>query len=204
MGNEGVIYYEQAHVQKLSRISHDRNVTKVSNSRNRPVNPEDDAAIRAAIGQARHALTTADVPIGAVVVGPGGDIIGRGFNAREANSDPTAHAEVLALREAAANLGTWRLDGCSLAVTLEPCTMCAGAIVLARVPRLVFGAWDPKAGACGSIRDVVRDRRLNHFVEVVGGVREAECAELLNEFFAEQREGGVEERPDLGRAGVSE
>ena len=174
-------------MQKLSRIGDDRNVTKVSNFQNRPVKASDDAAIRAAIEQARHALATADVPIGAVVLGPSGEIIGTGFNAREAENDPTAHAELLALRQAASALGSWRLDGCTLAVTLEPCTMCAGAIVLARVPRLVFGAWDPKAGACGSMRDVVRDRRLNHTVEVIGGVQEAECAQLLDDFFANQR-----------------
>lgn len=175
-------------------------MTRVSNFSPRPVNPADDAAIRAAIGQARHALATQDVPIGAVVLDPGGKIIGTGFNAREADNDPTAHAELLAMRQAAAALGTWRLDGCTLAVTLEPCTMCAGAIVLARVPRLVFGAWDPKAGACGSIRDVVRDRRLNHSVEVVGGVRESECAALLDEFFAQHRKIG----PDFGPAEGSE
>jgi len=171
-------------------------VTKVSNFSTRPINPADDAAIQAAIGQARHALTTNDVPIGAVVVDAAGKIVGVGFNAREANNDPTAHAEIIALREAASELGTWRLDGCTLAVTLEPCTMCAGAIVLARVPRLIFGAWDPKAGACGSMRDVVRDRRLNHTVEVIGGLREAECATLLDEFFAHQRKVG----PDFGPA----
>ena len=153
----------------------------------RPIDPSDDAAMRAAIDQARHALTTLDVPIGAVVLDRDGEIIGAGFNAREAEKDPTAHAEVVALRQAASVLDSWRLDGCTLAVTLEPCTMCAGAIVLARVPRLVFGAWDPKAGACGSMRDVVRDRRLNHTVEVIGGVREGECAQLLDNFFANQR-----------------
>ena len=121
---------------------------------------------------------------------PTGHVVGRGHNAREADGDPTAHAEVLALRAAAAALGIWRLTGCTLVVTLEPCTMCAGALVLARVSRLVFGAWDPKAGAAGSVRDVVRDGRLNHRVEVVGGVREPECAELLREFFATHRSQG--------------
>lgn len=142
-----------------------------------------------ALDQAVRALGTGDVPVGAVVVSAAGEVIGSGFNAREADGDPTAHAEVIALRAAAATLGTWRLAGCTLVVTLEPCTMCAGAIVLSRLPRLVFGAWDPKAGACGSIRDVVRDRRLNHRVEVIGGVREDECAALLARFFDAQRGG---------------
>lgn len=128
-----------------------------------------------------------DVPIGAVVLSPSGDVIGRGMNRREIDGDPTAHAEVVALREAARETGEWRLEGCTMVVTLEPCTMCAGALVLARVARVVFGAWDPKAGAAGSVRDVLRDSRLNHRVEVIGGVREAECAVLLEEFFAAQR-----------------
>jgi tRNA(adenine34) deaminase len=140
--------------------------------------------------QAREALTTGDVPVGAVVLGPDGVVLGRGHNAREATGDPTGHAEILALREAAATLGTWRLDGCTLAVTLEPCTMCAGALVLARVSRLVFGAWDPKAGAAGSVRDAVRDIRLNHRVEVIPGVLEQECASLLHGFFATHRSAG--------------
>ncbi|MPV89769.1 tRNA adenosine(34) deaminase TadA [Georgenia ruanii] len=136
---------------------------------------------------ARDALGSGDVPVGAVVLDPGGAVIGRGRNRREADGDPTAHAEVLAVREAAAALGTWRLEGCTLVVTLEPCTMCAGAIVLARLARVVLGAWDPKAGAAGSVRDVLRDSRLNHRVEVVGGVREEECAALLRDFFGERR-----------------
>jgi tRNA(adenine34) deaminase len=140
-----------------------------------------------ALAEARLALRTGDVPVGAVVVGPGGDVVGRGRNAREATGDPTAHAEVLALRAAAAARGTWRLDECTLVVTLEPCAMCAGAVVLARIPRLVLGAWDPKAGACGSVHDLVRDRRLNHRVEVVGGVLADECGELLREFFSDRR-----------------
>ena len=127
------------------------------------------------------------MPVGAVVVSASGQVLGRGHNAREATGDPTAHAEVLAIRDAAATLGSWRLEGCTLAVTLEPCTMCAGAAVLARLERLVLGAWDPKAGAAGSLWDVVRDRRLSHRVEVVGGVREAECAELLRSFFEGHR-----------------
>lgn len=149
---------------------------------------DDDArAMRAALAEARLAVATGDVPVGAVVVGPGGVVLGRGRNAREATGDPTAHAEVLALREAASALGRWRLEDCALVVTLEPCAMCAGALVLARVPRLVLGAWDPKAGACGSVHDLVRDRRLNHRVEVVGGVLEGECGELLRDFFAGRR-----------------
>jgi tRNA(adenine34) deaminase len=140
-----------------------------------------------ALAEARAATATADVPVGAVVVGPDGTVLGTGRNRREADADPAAHAEVLAVREAARRLGTWRLDGCTLVVTLEPCTMCAGAVVLARLDRVVLGAWDPKAGACGSVRDVVRDARLNHRVEVVGGVREEECAALLREFFAGRR-----------------
>lgn len=149
---------------------------------------DDDAQLmQVALGEARLAVATGDVPVGAVVVGPGGDVVGRGRNAREATGDPTAHAEVLALREAAATLGRWRLDDCTLVVTLEPCAMCAGALVLARVPRLVLGAWDPKAGACGSVYDLVRDRRLNHRVEVVGGVLEDECGAVLREFFAARR-----------------
>ena len=162
-------------------------MTNVGDFPKRVTHPDDEAAVRAAIVQARRALATGDVPIGAVVLGPDGRVIGEGFNAREGDHDPTAHAEIIALRQAAQALGRWRLDDCTLAVTLEPCTMCAGAIVLARVPRLVFGAWDPKAGACGSMRDVVRDRRLNHHVEVFGGVLEEETAALLHDFFGDRR-----------------
>jgi len=140
-----------------------------------------------ALVEARAALATGDVPVGAVVVDPAGTVLGAGRNAREATGDPTAHAEVLALRLAAAARGEWRLDGCTLVVTLEPCTMCAGAAVLARVRRIVLGAWDPKAGATGSLWDVVRDRRLNHRIEVVGGVREDECADVLTQFFLGHR-----------------
>ena len=129
-----------------------------------------------------------DVPIGAVVLGPEGDVVGQGVNRREADGDPTAHAEIVALREAARAVGEWRLEGCTLVVTLEPCTMCAGAIVLSRVARVVFGAWDQKAGAAGSIRDVLRDSWLNHRPEVIGGVSEERCAELLEDFFATHRE----------------
>ena len=141
-----------------------------------------------ALAEARRALATADVPIGAVVLGPDGEILGVGCNEREAHGDPTAHAEVVAIRAAAAKLGSWRLTGCTLVVTLEPCTMCAGAIVLARVPRVVFGAWDEKAGAAGSVFDVLRERRLNHWVEVFPGVREDECAALLRDFFTSHRQ----------------
>lgn len=147
----------------------------------------DDAAIGAALVEARAALAVGEVPIGAVVLDAAGDVIARAHNERETGDDPTAHAEIVALRRAGAALGSWRLDGCTLAVTLEPCTMCAGALVLARVQRLVFGAWDPKAGAVGSLWDVVRDRRLNHRPEVAAAVREAECGQLLADFFAGRR-----------------
>ena len=140
-----------------------------------------------ALAQARAALATDDVPIGAVVAGPDGRILAVGRNEREATGDPTAHAEVVALRAAASALGTWRLDGCTLVVTLEPCVMCAGAAMQARVARIAFGAWDGKAGALGGIIDVVRDRPMPHRVEVIGGVREQECSALLTEFFASRR-----------------
>jgi tRNA(adenine34) deaminase len=149
--------------------------------------PEDAETVRAALAQARLAGAAGDVPIGAVVFDTAGVVIGTGFNERERRHDPTAHAEVLALRAAGAALGEWQLTGCTLAVTLEPCTMCAGALVLARIERLVFGAWDPKAGAVGSLWDVVRDRRLNHRPQVVGGVLAEECAALLDAFFAGKR-----------------
>src|SRR5690606_22857313 len=128
-----------------------------------------DEAMRWALAEGRMALATGDVPIGAVVLDEGGGVVGRGHNLREATGDPTGHAEVVALREAARTVGEWRLTGCTLVVALEPCTMCAGAIVLSRVDRLVFGAFDDKAGAVGSLWDVVRDRRLNHRPEVVAG-----------------------------------
>ena len=145
-------------------------------------------AMREALDEARAALATSDVPIGAVVVDSTGALVGRGRNRREADLDPTAHAEVLALREAAASFGSWRLDGCTLVATLEPCTMCAGAIVLSRVERLVFGAFDAKAGAVGSLWDVVRDRRLNHRPEVLSGVLADESSAVLLDFFAGQRD----------------
>jgi tRNA(adenine34) deaminase len=143
--------------------------------------------MRLALDEARAALAGDDVPIGAVVLSPDGDVIGRGHNMREAEADPTGHAELVALRTAARVRGEWRLDGCTLVVTLEPCTMCAGAAVLSRVDRVVFGAWDAKAGAVGSLWDVVRDRRLNHRPEVVAGVLADESAALLEEFFATHR-----------------
>ena len=148
---------------------------------------DDAAAVRAALTEARAALALGEVPIGAVVLDPAGEVIASAHNEREADDDPTAHAEIVALRRAGEALGSWHLDGCTLAVTLEPCTMCAGAVVLARVARLVFGAWDPKAGAVGSLWDVVRDRRLNHRPEVVAGVCEDECSRLLADFFAGKR-----------------
>jgi tRNA(adenine34) deaminase len=148
-----------------------------------------DDAMRAALDEARLAPGSGDVPIGAVVLAPDGGVIGRGRNIRERDGDPTGHAELVALRGAAASVGEWRLSGCTLVVTLEPCTMCAGAIVLARLDRLVFGAYDPKAGAVGSLWDVVRDRRLNHRPEVIGGVLAEECSALLDDFFAHQRLG---------------
>jgi tRNA(adenine34) deaminase len=143
--------------------------------------------MRLALEQAVLTAASADVPVGAVVVDADDEVLGVGCNARELTGDPTAHAEVLALRAASAALGTWRLSGCTLVVTLEPCTMCAGALVLARVSRVVFGALDPKAGAVGSLWDVVRDRRLNHRPEVVSGVLADECGELLRAFFEGRR-----------------
>jgi tRNA(adenine34) deaminase len=158
-----------------------------------PLGWSDDAgAMRQALNLAAQALNTGDIPVGAVVLAPDGLPLAGACNRREALADPTGHAEIIALRAAGDALGTWRLDGCTLVVTLEPCTMCAGALVLARVARLVFGAWDPKAGAAGSVRDVVRDARLNHRVEVVGGVLEEESSRLLTSFF-----GGQRELPDL-------
>jgi tRNA(adenine34) deaminase len=140
--------------------------------------------MRLALEQARLATDHGDVPIGAVVLDPAGAVVAAAGNQRELDGDPTAHAEILALREAAVALGSWRLLDHTLVVTLEPCTMCAGALVLARVARLVFGSYDPKAGAVASLFDVVRDPRLNHRVDVRGGILEAECGALLTEFFA--------------------
>ncbi|CAM5394257.1 tRNA adenosine(34) deaminase TadA [Streptomyces coeruleorubidus] len=140
--------------------------------------------MRLALDEAAEAVQGGDVPVGAVVLAPDGTtVLAAGHNEREAGGDPTAHAEVLALRRAAAALGRWRLAGCTLVVTLEPCTMCAGAIQQSRVDRLVYGARDDKAGAAGSLWDLVRDRRLNHRPEVIEGVLAQECAGLLTEFF---------------------
>ncbi|MBA3743741.1 tRNA adenosine(34) deaminase TadA [Sporichthya sp.] len=144
--------------------------------------------MREALREADAAIATGDIPVGAVVVDSDGVVIGRGRNRREADADPTAHAEVLALREAAGARGEWRLAGCTLVVTLEPCTMCAGAIGLSRVTRVVYGATDPKAGAVESLWDVVRDRRLNHRPEVISGVLAPECSAALLDFFAAQRD----------------
>jgi tRNA(adenine34) deaminase len=148
-----------------------------------------DVAMRAALEEAARAHDSGDVPIGAVVLDASGSVIGRGHNVRERDGDPTGHAELVACRRAAQALGQWRLSGCTLVVTLEPCTMCAGAAVLSRLDRLVFGAYDLQAGAVGSLWDVVRDRRLNHRPEVVGGVLAEECSALLDDFFAHQRLG---------------
>lgn len=149
--------------------------------------PELDSSMVEALAEARLSLADGDVPVGAVVLDPEGAVVGRGHNRREAAQDPTAHAEILALREAAASAGTWRLDNHTVVVTLEPCAMCAGAILQARVSRLAFGAWDDKAGAAGSAWDLVRDARVGAKVEVVPGVREAECAGLLTGFFEDKR-----------------
>jgi tRNA(adenine34) deaminase len=147
----------------------------------------DERLIRRALDIAGAAVRTGDVPIGAVVVDADGEELAAACNAREILGDPTAHAEVLALRAAAAVRGEWRLEGCTIAVTVEPCTMCAGAIGLARVERVVFGAWEPKTGAAGSLWDVLRDRRLNHRPEVVAGVLAGECAALMESFFGGYR-----------------
>jgi tRNA(adenine34) deaminase len=148
----------------------------------------DESAVAHALDIARGMRDSADVPIGAVVLDSSGAVIGVGTNTREADADPTGHAEIVALRAAGRHLGQWQLSGCILAVTLEPCAMCAGAAVLARVDRIVFGAWDPKAGAAGSLWDLPRDPRLNHRPAVVGGVRADECGALLREWFATHRE----------------
>jgi tRNA(adenine34) deaminase len=143
--------------------------------------------MRRALTVAQQRVFAEEVPVGAVVFGPDGQELAFAHNERELRDDPTAHAEILALRAAGARMGTWRLDGCALVVTVEPCTMCAGALVLARIAELVFGSWEPKTGAVSSLWDVVRDRRLNHRPEVYGGILEAESAALLRSFFAEHR-----------------
>jgi tRNA(adenine34) deaminase len=142
-----------------------------------------------ALAEARAAGALGEVPIGAVVV-CGGELVGRGHNRREADRDPLAHAELLAIRQAAARVGGWRLVGCTLYVTLEPCAMCAGALVNARIERLVYGAADPKAGFCGTLGNLVQDPRLNHRMEVTAGVLVEECAALLRGFFSQLRRGG--------------
>ena len=143
--------------------------------------------MRAAIEIAKLALATDDVPVGALVIDPTGRVIGRGSNQREIDKDPTAHAEIVALRQAALEQNNWRLDNCTLIVTLEPCAMCAGAIAQSRIKTVVFGAWDEKAGAVGSVWDILRDPRSPHQIEVIAGILEDECAELLREFFKEKR-----------------
>lgn len=143
--------------------------------------------MRRALDLADLASVAGDVPVGALVLGPDGAVVGEGWNLREVEGDPTAHAEVVALRAAARRLGSWRLDDCTLVVTLEPCPMCAGAAMLARISRIVLGAWDPKLGATGSVWDVVRDRRATHRIEVVGGVLAQECSRLLLDFFEARR-----------------
>ena len=143
--------------------------------------------MRLALHEAAAAIPGGDVPVGAIVVDASGAVLASAHNRREADGDPTAHAELLALRAAARSLGRWRLDDCTLLVTLEPCTMCAGAAVLARIARVVYGAADPKAGAVGSLWDVVRDRRLNHRPEVVSGVLAPECGQLLRDWFTSRR-----------------
>ena len=142
--------------------------------------------MRDAITVARQAFDTGDVPVGAIIVNADGVVIGKGFNEREASNDPTAHAEIVAIRNASSRLQKSRLDGCTLIVTLEPCAMCAGAIAQSRISHLVYGAWDEKAGAAGSVWDVLRDPRSIFKVEVTAGILEAECAELLREFFSDK------------------
>ena len=151
------------------------------------LDPADLAAMERALALATDAGAAGDVPVGAVVTDAAGTVIGEGRNLREVTHDPTAHAEVVALREAAAAIGSWNLEGCTLVVTLEPCVMCAGAVLQSRISRLVFGAWDEKAGAAGSVYDVVRDRRLPYRAEVVAGVREAAASALLRDFFDARR-----------------
>jgi len=146
-----------------------------------------DEWMREAIADARLALSTGDVPVAAFLLDASGKRIGAGRNERELSKDPTAHAEVLAIRAAATSIGDWHLENTTLVVTLEPCVMCAGAILNARIPRVVFGAWDEKAGAAGSVHDLLRDRRLNHRVEVIPGVEAEACAELLLDFFRAKR-----------------
>lgn len=152
-------------------------------------------ALDLAFHLALRAQKTGDVPVGAVILTPAGQTAGLGLNQRETPPhDPTAHAEIVALREAAGRLETWNLTGCTLIATLEPCTMCAGAIIAARISRLIFAAWDPKAGACGSTRDIVRDTRLNHQVEVIGGIKQHQSTQILQEFFRLKRKQNQEQK----------
>lgn len=152
-----------------------------------PVPADYERWMRRAVADARLAFGTGDVPVAALIVDERGEVIGAGRNERELHHDPTAHAEILAIRAAAEARADWHLEGCTLIVTLEPCVMCAGAVLAARLPTVVFGAWDEKAGAAGSVYDVLRDRRLNHRVEVFPGVLAEDCAELLLDFFREKR-----------------
>jgi len=148
---------------------------------------QDVAAMRLAVDEASLAAGEGEIPIGAVVLAADGEVIARAHNEREGSNDPTAHAEVLALRRAAQNLGDWRLDGCTLLVTLEPCPMCAGAVVMSRISRLVFGAWNDEYGSAGSRWDIVRDRRLTSRTEVIGGLMADECGAMVREFLESQR-----------------
>ncbi len=148
----------------------------------------DEALMRLALDEARSSIASGDVPVGAVIA-RGDEVLAAAGNARERLGDPTAHAEMLVLRDAARRVGSWRLDGCTLVVTLEPCAMCAGAIVLSRLDRVVFGATDPKAGFAGSLGDLLRDPRLNHRVELTSGVLAGECGAMLRDFFRSRREG---------------
>ena len=151
-----------------------------------PTSHERKAQMELALVEARACAHTDDVPVGAVILNADGEVIATGRNTKERDDDPLGHAEVMAIREASAKLGNWRLSDCTLVVTLEPCVMCAGAILAARIPTVVYGAWDEKAGAAGSVFDLLRDRRLNHQVEVISGVRAEECGQLLTDFFREK------------------
>ena len=151
-----------------------------------PTSHERKAQMELALVEARACSHSDDVPVGAVILDAAGEVIATGRNTKERDEDPLGHAEVMAIRAAATKLGNWRLSDCTLVVTLEPCVMCAGAILAARIPTVVYGAWDEKAGAAGSVFDLLRDRRLNHQVEVISGVRAEECGQLLTEFFREK------------------
>lgn len=151
-----------------------------------PTSAQRKAQMELALTEARACAHSDDVPVGAVILDAAGEVIATGRNTKERDDDPLGHAEVMAIREASAKLGNWRLNDCTLVVTLEPCVMCAGAILAARIPTVVYGAWDEKAGAAGSVFDLLRDRRLNHQVEVISGVLAEECGQLLTEFFREK------------------